>query len=208
MSPILPPELSSSSSHLPSGLSTRYLSAPSPSSRPSQISPAPISPCPLPLRAAVPTDPRPFSFRLPTLVLASPPPLPAVNLGLDRAIVLRASGPRRRRGRCERGHSGAFVCVPAAVNALLVNSCTKMAETAAPTQASPFGGSKVPAQGGTLPCLFGEPEAEDNAFISLPKLRVLEGWQGGQQDQRRPLHPSALAAPAVGLKQLCLPSLR
>lgn len=38
----------------------------------------------------------------------------------------------------------------------------------------------MPAQGGTLPCLFG-----DNAFISLPGMRVLEQ---GQQDQRRPLH--------------------
>lgn len=54
-----------------------------------------------------------------------------------------------------------------------------------------LGGSKVPAQGGTLPCLFG-----DNAFISLPGMRVLEQ---GQQDRRRPLHLAARAARGRGL---------
>lgn len=67
-------------------------------------------------RHIIPPDPpgslSPFGSS--TRVLASPPPLPAVNLGVDGAIVLRAWGPRRRRGRCERGHSGTFVCVPAA----------------------------------------------------------------------------------------------
>lgn len=46
-----------------------------------------------------------------------------------------------------------------------------------------LGGSKVPAQGGTLPCLFG-----DNAFISLPGMRALEQ---GQQERRRTLHLAA-----------------
>lgn len=173
--PNLPP--STPSFLLPSPPATSQHLLLSPSSSPSRFSPSPL----VPPHVVIPrTLPSPFSFRLPTLVLASPPPLPAVNLGMDRAIVLWASGPRRRRGRCERGHSGAFVCVPAAVNALLVHSCTKMAGTAAPTQASPFGGVQGACPGGHIALFVWSPaEAEDNAFISLSGLRVLEGWRGG-----------------------------
>lgn len=97
------------------------------SSNPPGISPSPISP-----RQSRSPSCIPFSWQLPTLVLAFPPPLPAVNLGMDGAIVLGERGPRRRRGRCERGHRGAFVPVPAAVNAALVHSCSPRAGTAAP----------------------------------------------------------------------------
>lgn len=187
----LSPPLSTPSFLLPSLASppatSQHLLLP-PSSSPSRISPSPLVPSlpePLSLRTLL----SPFSSWLSTLVLASPPPLPAVNLGMDRAIVLRASGPRRRRGRCERGHSGAFVCVPAAVNALLVHSCTKMAGTAAPTQASPFGGVQGACPGGHIALFVWSPaEAEDNAFISLSGLRVLEGWQGRGDNRTREGH--------------------
>lgn len=179
--PNLPEPPSSFYSLLPTALSASHLSAPSPLSFfqiPSQISPSPLVPS-LSEPLSLGTLPSPFSFLLSTLVLASPPPLPAVNLGMDRAIVLRALGPRRRRGRCERGHSGAFVRVPAAVNALLVHSCTKMAGTAAPTQASPFGGVQGACPGGHIALFVWSPaEAEDNAFISPSGPRVSEGWWG------------------------------
>lgn len=69
------------------------------------------------------------------------------------------------------------MCVPAAVNALLVHSCTKMAETAAPTQASPFGGVQGARSGGHI-ALFVWAEPQDNACISLPGLRVEVGMVG------------------------------
>lgn len=50
-----------------------------------------------------------FSILHPSL--ASPLPMPAVNTGLDGAIVLWTLG-QRRRGRCEQQHSRAFVHSP------------------------------------------------------------------------------------------------
>lgn len=54
-------------------------------------------------------------------------------------------------------------------------------------------GSKVPAQGGTLPCLFGVPQRQKTTPLSPPPDRgCRRAGGGGQQDQRRPLH---LASP-------------
>lgn len=74
------------------------------------------------------------------------------------------------------------MCVPAAVNALLVHSCTKMAETAAPTQASPFGGVQGARPGGHIALfVWGTAEPRDNACISLPGLRVAVGMAGEEK---------------------------